>query len=77
MSDSPLRIRSRVIGCLRDGFVTVILGPGVGMLDGGITTDIPVEAIPPDLRMPNSEFLVHFDDESQQYVVERLLPPRH
>ena len=77
MSDSLFRIRSRVIGCLRDGFITVILGPGVGMLDGGITTEIPVEAVPPDLRMPNCEFFVYRDPTSQQYVVERLPPPRH
>ena len=50
------RVRSRVIGCLEDGLVTVLLGVGFGQLDGGIPTPIPAALIPPNLRMPNAEF---------------------
>ena len=56
--DEVSRVRSRVIGCLQDGFITVLLGAGYGQLDGGIPTPIPVARIPPDLRIPNTELYV-------------------
>jgi len=49
------RVRSRVIGCLEDGFITVLMGAGYGQLDGGVPTPIPAARIPPHLRMPNTE----------------------
>jgi hypothetical protein len=74
VTTGPVRFRSRVIGCLRDGFITVIVGPSIGLLDGGFTTGLPAELIPPDLRMPNSEFLLHVDPTSQESILERLPP---
>jgi hypothetical protein len=49
------RVRSRVIGCLQDGFVTVLLGAGLGQLDGGIPTPVAAGMLPAQLRIPNTE----------------------
>ncbi len=51
-------MRSRVIGCLQDGFVTVLLGADLGQLDGGIPTPVVAEMFPAQLRMPNTELYV-------------------
>ncbi len=56
--DGMMRLPTRVIGCLRPGFPRVHIGPGIGLLDGGVPTEIPVGLVPGDLRMPNSEFTV-------------------
>ena len=48
----------RVIGCLRQGFLEILVGAGYGMLDGGIPTEIPLDIVPQALRLPNSEFIV-------------------
>jgi hypothetical protein len=34
----------------------VIVGVGIGMMDGGVETDLPIGQVPEDLRAPNSEF---------------------
>jgi hypothetical protein len=52
---------AKVLGCLRNGQITVILCPGIGFVDGGILTEIPIDLIPSDLRMPNQEFDVEVD----------------
>lgn len=49
---------ARVLGPASPGFLRVIIGPGIGMLDGGLEIDLPVNQIPEDLRLPNSEFMV-------------------
>jgi hypothetical protein len=56
-----LKERVRVIGSLRSGFITVIFGVGQGMSDGGISLEIPIDIVPVDLRVPNSEFVVVID----------------
>jgi hypothetical protein len=53
-----IRLRSRVIGCLQDGFVTVLVGAGLGQLDGGVSTPVAAAMIPAQLRMPNTELYV-------------------
>jgi len=52
-----------VLGCLIQGVVRVILLPGAGLADGGAPADIPAQAIPPDLRMPNTTLWIRFDDD--------------
>jgi len=47
-----------VIGCLRPRNLTVILGAGVGLADGEITTEIPLQLVPIELRIPNTQFVV-------------------
>lgn len=70
--ESRCRHRAKVIGCLRSGFVTIVLGHGLGLSDGGIATDIPIDLVPFDLRTPNSVFAVVLDPGSGRVVrVER------
>jgi hypothetical protein len=52
------RVLVRVIGCLSPGFVRVVVGPGVGMLDGGLEQDWPDAWVPAPARRPNGEFWV-------------------
>ena len=72
-SDAILKSPARVIACLSPGYLRVIVHPGVGLADGGIPTDIPMELVPLDLRMPNSEFTLVLDRIQWRYIgVERL-----
>jgi hypothetical protein len=64
-----LKAPVKVLGCLRPGYLTVIVGQGLTMADGGIPYDVPVDLVPLDLRMPNSEFTVVLD---RTVGVERL-----
>jgi hypothetical protein len=48
----------RVIGSFSRGWWRVIVGPGVGMLDGGSHQDWPEEDVPMRARFPNGEFWV-------------------
>ncbi|WP_199290454.1 hypothetical protein [Leptolyngbya sp. FACHB-36] len=62
------RYPARVLGCLRNGEITVILCPGIGLADGGDQETLSAQMIPTDLRMPNSEFDVLFDRASGCFV---------
>jgi hypothetical protein len=57
------RVQAVVFGCLIPGELRVILNPGVGLADGGSPADVPVEAIPPDLRVPNTPIWIRFDED--------------
>lgn len=48
----------RVIGCLSPGLWRVVVGPGVGMLDGGSEQDWPEAWVPVAARRPNGEFRI-------------------
>ena len=63
-----IRIWATVIGCLMPGCVDVILGQGIGMLDGGVATQLPIDLVPFSLRMPNTEFIVVLDVQSHEVV---------
>jgi hypothetical protein len=56
-----LKAPAKVLACLRPGYLRVIVWYGVGILDGGIPFDVPLELVPFDLRMPNSDFTVVVD----------------
>jgi len=75
MGDEPDYIdkyHATVIGCLRPGFVSVVLGQWQGLADGGVPTDVPTDIVPFDLRMPNSVFTLLIDRKQQRFVgVER------
>jgi hypothetical protein len=61
-----------VLGSLNPNYIRVIVLPRVGMVDGGVQHDLPLEIVPPDLRMPNTEFMVLLDRTTKQFVgVER------
>jgi hypothetical protein len=62
------RYPARVLGCLRDGEITVILCAGIGLADGGRRAELPIHMIPLDLRMPNSEFDVLLERTSGCFV---------
>ncbi len=62
------RVPARVLACLSRSRITIILYPGQGLADGGSKIDIPIEAVPPDLRMPNSEFDMIFDRQAWGYT---------
>lgn len=62
------RVSARVLGCLSRTTITVILCPDTGLADGGSRIDIPIEVVPPDLRMPNSEFDMIFDRQHRAYT---------
>jgi hypothetical protein len=75
MSNDPetiLKAPARVLACLRPGYLTVLVGSGYGMADGGIPHELPMDLMPFDLRMPNSEFTVLLDRASGRFIgVER------
>jgi hypothetical protein len=67
-----LKAPAIVLGYVSPNYLRVVVMPGVGMVDGGIQHDLPLEIVPPDLRMPNSEFTVLLDRTTKQFVgVER------
>lgn len=57
-----------VLGCLIKNTITVIVLPGNGFVNGGVKYEIPLEIVPFDLRMPNSEFYLLFDRERADYI---------
>ncbi len=75
MSSEPetiLQTPAKVLACLRPGYLTVFVGYGLGMADGGMPHDIPMDLVPFDLRMPNSEFTLVLDRTNGRFIgVER------
>jgi hypothetical protein len=51
-----MKILVRVIASLTPGIWRVIVGPGMGLMDGGSEQDWPNEWIPGSARRPNGEF---------------------
>lgn len=41
--------------------IQIVLLPGVGMADGGIPVDLPIEMVPVRVRLPNSLLTVTMD----------------
>ena len=54
----PGSVPCRVIAKLQPRTWRVILGVGLGHLDGGTEADWSEDDLPPDLRRPNAEFFV-------------------
>jgi len=73
--DGSHLIHAKVIGALHPGQVTVRIGTGSGMLDGGIDREVPIDLIPIELRMPDSEFMLLFEAKHQPLGIERLAGP--
>lgn len=57
-TDVPGSTRCRVIAKLQPGFWRVIVGVGVGHLDGGVECDWPEDELPAAARTPNAEFFL-------------------
>ena len=45
------------------GEIRLLLLPGVGMAHGGAQYDVPLERVPPALRLPNTPLWVQLDQE--------------
>ncbi|QDT24787.1 hypothetical protein Enr10x_00790 [Gimesia panareensis] len=76
MSDQPentIKTPAKVLASLRPGYLTVYFGYGQGLADGGIPHEVPIDDIPFDLRLPNSEFTLILDCNGQILSVERYL----
>jgi hypothetical protein len=75
MSQPPegiLKAPAKVLGCLRPGYLTVFVGHGIGMANGGMPVDVPMDRVPFNLRMPNSEVTVVIDRTNERFIgVER------
>ena len=65
------RVYARVFAYLRSGELVITLLPGSGLANGGINWTVPLELVPPDLRMPNSECDVLISDGRVLGVVRR------
>jgi hypothetical protein len=57
------RVPAEVFACLLPGELRITVCPGNGHLNGGTPWDIPVEVIPPDLRLPNTRLWLQLDDK--------------
>jgi len=62
------KIRAKVVGSLRTGYLTVTVGYDIGMMDGGYNTEIPADIVPPELRMPNSCLMLVMNSDSKRWV---------
>jgi hypothetical protein len=66
--ETILEAPAKVLACLRPGYLTVLVGHGLGQADGGIPHEVPMGLVPFDLRMPNSEFTVVIDRTNGQFI---------
>lgn len=63
----------KVIASLHPGSLRVIIGYGYVYINGGIEENIKSDRIPQDLRIPNSEFILVWNNETGEIIkVERL-----
>ncbi|QDU12307.1 hypothetical protein CA11_00840 [Gimesia maris] len=72
--DNPSKFPAKVLASLRPGYLTVSIGYGQGLADGGVPYEVPLDDIPFDLRLPNSEFTVIIDPTNGKIIgVERYI----
>ena len=57
------RVPAEVFACLLPGELRITVLPGNGHVNGGAPWDIPVNLIPPELRMPNTHLWLQLDDD--------------
>ncbi|QDU00405.1 hypothetical protein V6x_00780 [Gimesia chilikensis] len=73
--DTPSKVSAKALASLRPGYLTVYIGYGQGLADGGIPYEVPIDDIPIDLRLPNSEFTAIIDPANSGIIgVERKTP---
>jgi hypothetical protein len=68
MTDRIYDVPARVMYMPTRDTVKILLAPGQGMVDGGVSADIPLELVPVDLRIPNKELLVTIRNGSVTHV---------
>jgi hypothetical protein len=57
------RVPAVVFACLLSGELRIVVHPGVGLSDGGVPWNVPVELVPPELRTPNTPLWLKFDEQ--------------
>ncbi|MCE5302554.1 MAG: hypothetical protein LLF97_05525 [Planctomycetaceae bacterium] len=56
------RIPAEVFACLKAGELRLTVMPGVGLANGGSPCDVPIDKVPPNLRMPNTKLWIRMND---------------
>jgi hypothetical protein len=56
------RVPAVVLACNIPGENRIVLHPGVGLANGGAPRDVPLDLVPPELRLPNTPLWVQLDD---------------
>jgi len=54
----PNEAAAQVISVLNRSTIRLLVHPGVGLVDGGIPMNIPLDLVPLPLRMPNTMLTV-------------------
>lgn len=73
--ETACKFPAKVLASLRRGYLTVFIGYGQGLADGGIPYEVPIDDIPFDLRLPNSEFVAIINPANGRITdVERHTP---
>jgi len=57
------KVPAKVFACLLPGELRITVMPGRGQMDGGAPWNVPVDLIPPELRMPNTRLWLELDDD--------------
>lgn len=71
MSNDSHEIPARVIAVLTRSTIQLLLLPGFGLADGGIPTEVPLELVPPEMRMPNTTLTVTMTNGSVTNIRHR------
>jgi hypothetical protein len=56
------RVPAVVFGCLLPGELRILVHPASGLAEGGAPRNVPIELIPPELRMPNTPLWLELDE---------------
>jgi hypothetical protein len=64
-----------VFARLTDDTIRIIIFPGFEMADGGIPYEVPIEVVPPELRMPNTKLEVVLERETKRVVAVKRQDP--
>ena len=62
MNRGSHEIPARVIAVLTRSTIQLLLCPGAGLADGGIPTEVPLDIVPPELRLPNTMMIVTMEN---------------
>jgi hypothetical protein len=62
----------RVIYCVAPHTWRVIVGPGIGLLDGGVEQDWPEVWVPSMARCPNGEFYIAGYSDGVPQIIEEM-----
>lgn len=55
-------IRAKVLGSVNLGSIKILIGYGIGMMDGGFIRTFQIDEIPHEYRMPNTYLWITFNN---------------